>query len=754
MKILYTFYHGAAFAWALVHRLSVHPEDEAYLLVADGWDWCAGKPKLLLLLLRFAKLGVFREVYTYDNRLGRDGMKFDTPKKSEAAIFDGMEKRLRHQKCDIAGFDRIYSNTDGEDTLGIYLSMKQIKYFWFENSPGLLALRTQRWVRETYASHPGYRDALIRHKTLFGGSALQSYILYPDSDRADFAEERCQVFDAEAAAAGLPEADKKRILECFELMGAACPPDAALLLLQSNWLPGLVYDSCEFVRRRYGHHWFYMYSAIQCMLDYFMPEGAVPVLKTHPTVLIDGKTSAKYFGGAFAFHALFTVLLTKTLLPDFIPKYRILLGSSSNRQLKGVQNDICCPGVWLFPLFYHKFYTVLSVLDRLGGIYRNAGERFETVGSAGNVMNYNGNYMKTDINSLIRLHFPDAPEEQKLSYTVVQTEAQELEEKLARYDFVILTDVWQTMTPEQADALTPNVYITTIRLRKQPVKDRADILAPLEEERIYLVSKSERWGKQLEGCRLTKQNRYAGFVMTAEAFCGREAVPKEKKPPFAVNTPINLQECYQSFGRHYEDDRGDEIEIGGEITARALENMGAITVKFSGAGKNRVIFRSLDTPNRISGNFRVEALNGCVIEIGRLMFANHGVLIHSSNARVRIYDDTLLESGTVVRAMNYHSVYELDGRRLPNRDLTIGKHVWIGYGVTVYAGADIASGSVIDSGSVIMGKIPNNCFAAGNPACAVRNDIFWQFNGCSTDYYSLPGQQQTADKYIAKTQEE
>ena len=69
----------------------------------------------------------------------------------------------------------------------------------------------------------------------------------------------------------------------------------------------------------------------------------------------------------------------KTLLPDFIPKYRILLGSSSNRQLTGVQNDICCPGAWLFPLFYHKFYTVLSVLDRLGGIYRNAGERFGIV---------------------------------------------------------------------------------------------------------------------------------------------------------------------------------------------------------------------------------------------------------------------------------------------------------------------------------------------------------------------------------------
>ncbi|MDE7297649.1 MAG: hypothetical protein K2N94_02325, partial [Lachnospiraceae bacterium] len=551
MKVLYTFYHGAAFAWSLVHKLSVHPEDDACLLVADGWDWCAGKPKLLMQLLCFVEQGIFKEVYTYDNRLGRDGKKFDTLEKSEAAIFDGMEKCLKKQKCNISGFDRIYSNTDGEDTMGIYLSLKHIRFFWFETSPGVLALRTERWVKETYASLPGYREALLKHKTLFGGSGLQSYILYPDSDRVGFAEERCEVFDAEGAAENLPEADKRKILECFALQEAVCPPNAAMLLLQSNWLPGVVYNSCEFVRRRFSNHWIYMYSAIQCMMDYFLREGSTPVLKTHPTVLIDEKTSGKYFGGAFAFHALFTVLLTKTLLPEFVPQYRILLGSSSNKQLTGTQNDIYCPGVWLFPLFYHKFYVVLSVLDRLGGLYRKAGERFETIGNAGTVMNYNGNYLKTDINSLIQVHFPDAPPVQKLSYTVVQTEDKNLKEKLSRHDFVILTDVWHTLTPDQIDILSSSQYITAIRLEKRPVKNKADILTPLEEERIYLVSQSPEWRKLLEGYQLTKQNRYAGITLFAEALDGKEPFMEEKRPPLRFNGALNLLECYQSFGRSY-----------------------------------------------------------------------------------------------------------------------------------------------------------------------------------------------------------
>ena len=588
---------------------------------------------------------------------------------------------------------------------------------------------------------------------MFGGSGLQSYILYPNSDRAGFAEERCEVFDAEGAAENLPEADKRKILECFALEGAVCPPNAAMLLLQSNWLPGLVYDSCEFIRRRFSHHWFYMYSAIQCMMDYFLREGSTPVLKTHPTVLIDEKTSGKYFGGAFAFHALFTVLLTKTLLPEFVPQYRVLLGSSSNKQLSGTQNDICCPGVWLFPLFYHKFYVVLSVLDKLGGLYRKAGERFETIGNAGTVMNYNGNYLKTDINSLIQVHFPDAPPVQKLSYTVVQTEDKSLKEKLSRYDFVILTDVWHTLTPGQIETLSSSQYVTAIRLEKRPVKNKADILTPLEEERLYLVSQSPEWGKLLEGYQLTKQNRYAGITLFAETLNGKEPFMEEKRPPIRFNGALNLLECYQSFGRSYGNDCEDEIVIGGEITDRALENMKAITVKFSGAGKNKVIFRSLDTPNRISGNFRVEALNGCTIEIGRLFFANYGVLLHSSNARLEIDDDVLLESNVVVRAMNYHSVYDFDGRRLPNRDLYIGKHVWIGYGATVYAGSAIGSGSVIDSGSVIVGRIPNNCLAAGNPAHVVRKDIFWQFNGSQSDYYDLPERLRTVDEYIMRTEE-
>lgn len=96
MKVLYTFYHGAAFAWSLIHKLSQHPDDEAYFLLAEGWDWCAGRQRFLLLL-RFIDIGVFKGVYTYDNCLGKDGKVFDTLEKTEDNILKEMDKRLKNK---------------------------------------------------------------------------------------------------------------------------------------------------------------------------------------------------------------------------------------------------------------------------------------------------------------------------------------------------------------------------------------------------------------------------------------------------------------------------------------------------------------------------------------------------------------------------------------------------------------------------------------------------------------------------------
>ena len=102
-----------------------------------------------------------------------------------------------------------------------------------------------------------------------------------------------------------------------------------MLLLQSSWIPSQIFEKNKFIQERFKSHQLYMYYSIQCMLDYFLPKDAVPVLKTHPWQLISNEISKQYFNGIFAFHSLFTVLLTKSLLPEYVTKYNV----SSDRAL-------------------------------------------------------------------------------------------------------------------------------------------------------------------------------------------------------------------------------------------------------------------------------------------------------------------------------------------------------------------------------------------------------------------------------------
>jgi len=233
----------------------------------------------------------------------------------------------------------------------------------------------------------------------------------------------------------------------------------------------------------------------------------------------------------------------------------------------------------------------------------------------------------------------------------------------------------------------------------------------------------------------------------------QDTIIEKQHEDYPVKVNINLYECYQKYGKHYISSRNDEILIEGEITERVLENMKVINIKFSGTGGNRVIFKDLCTPYKFAGNFRVEALNGCKIVIGRIYFANYGILIHAANSEIIIEDDVMLDNNVMVRAMNYHSIYSFDGKRISNKRLYIGKHVWIGYNATVHEGAEIDSGCVIESGSEVFGKIPNNCLVVGNPAQIVQKDIFWQFDGNPKDYYDLEKQYQTVTQYIARTKD-
>jgi acetyltransferase-like isoleucine patch superfamily enzyme len=78
----------------------------------------------------------------------------------------------------------------------------------------------------------------------------------------------------------------------------------------------------------------------------------------------------------------------------------------------------------------------------------------------------------------------------------------------------------------------------------------------------------------------------------------------------------------------------------------------------------------------------------------------------------------MIASNVQIRADDGHPIFNVaDGSRAnPSRDIHIGEHVWVAYGVVVLGGATLGDGSVMGMNSLVTGKIPNNVIAVGSPA--------------------------------------
>ncbi len=78
---------------------------------------------------------------------------------------------------------------------------------------------------------------------------------------------------------------------------------------------------------------------------------------------------------------------------------------------------------------------------------------------------------------------------------------------------------------------------------------------------------------------------------------------------------------------------------------------------------------------------------------------------------------------------SWHRVRFLDREPGPiSRPVVLEDHVWIGSRTIIQRGVTIGSDSVIAAGSVVIGDIPPNSFAAGNPAKVIKRIAGWDRN--------------------------
>ena len=111
---------------------------------------------------------------------------------------------------------------------------------------------------------------------------------------------------------------------------------------------------------------------------------------------------------------------------------------------------------------------------------------------------------------------------------------------------------------------------------------------------------------------------------------------------------------------------------------------------------------------------------GRQISVGQRFFANFNLTI-LDEARVTIGDDCFIGPNvSIYTACHSTDPVERNSRREWAEPVTIGDNVWIGGSVTILPGVTIGDNVTIGAGSVVVGDIPSNSIAVGNPCKVIK----------------------------------
>lgn len=122
---------------------------------------------------------------------------------------------------------------------------------------------------------------------------------------------------------------------------------------------------------------------------------------------------------------------------------------------------------------------------------------------------------------------------------------------------------------------------------------------------------------------------------------------------------------------------------------------------------------------------------------GRIELKDHIEMNAYPDSRVSLFvndgssiviEDHCLFSNTVdISTTDWHRILDENGNRLnPDKDVHIGRRVWVGRKVTICKGVSVPDNSVIGVGSVVTKSFPEtNVVIAGNPAEVKKRGIRW-----------------------------
>lgn len=158
------------------------------------------------------------------------------------------------------------------------------------------------------------------------------------------------------------------------------------------------------------------------------------------------------------------------------------------------------------------------------------------------------------------------------------------------------------------------------------------------------------------------------------------------------------------------------------------ENVVLKNTVFEINGNNNTMTISSGSRIYEKGRFRMEDDGGGIF-IGNNLHASGIFLSKADNdTHIEIGNNCLFSANIIVRSSDAHSIIDVsDNVRInPGKNVCIGNHVWIGYGVTILKGSRIENDCIVGTNSVVAGLIStSNSLIVGMPAKVVKMNVNW-----------------------------
>ena len=197
-----------------------------------------------------------------------------------------------------------------------------------------------------------------------------------------------------------------------------------------------------------------------------------------------------------------------------------------------------------------------------------------------------------------------------------------------------------------------------------------------------------------------------------------------------------------------EDKPNFNFEIIGDnnkIVVKKMANSGLDIVKVLLYGDNNEIF--IDEGLYVSSGFNIligqnhpnfgKVKNSKINISKNVSMESVEYVTFNSNTYCEIEDDCMFSYNIKLYNTDAHPIFDKTTGEIINKvkGIKIGKHSWIGYGVSILKNSIVPDNSIIGWQSVFTGtKTQPYCIFAGNPAKCIKENVTWDTNGAKTGY--------------------